>query len=52
MNRTMPDFQMPATNPDAVLSTLRASHICLRVPDYAACKTWFMDKLDFRLVVE
>lgn len=48
----MPDFNMPKTNPNAEFSTLRASHFCLRVPDYTVSKTWFIDKLDFRLVVE
>ncbi|MCP4381518.1 MAG: VOC family protein [Hyphomicrobiales bacterium] len=48
----MPDFQMPAKDADARFSSLRSSHACLRVPDYEASKSWFMDRLDFRLVVE
>jgi len=48
----MPNFTMPARNPAAPLATLRASHFCLRVPDYAKAKQWFIDKLDFRLVHE
>lgn len=48
----MPNFSMPPTNPSAPLATLRASHFCLRVPDYAEAKQWFIDKLDFRVVHE
>ncbi len=48
----MPNFTMPPTDPSAPLATLRASHFCLRVPDYGEAKQWFMEKLDFRVVHE
>lgn len=48
----MPTFTLPEMNPDAQFSSLRASHVCLRVPDYEVSKAWFLKKLDFRLVVE
>lgn len=48
----MPNFTLPKMNTDATFSSLRASHTCLRVPDYEMSKSWFLEKLDFRLVVE
>ncbi len=48
----MPNFVMPPTNPTAPLAALRASHFCLRVPEFAEAKQWFIDKLDFRVVHE
>lgn len=48
----MPAFTMPSTRPDATFGTLRASHICLRVPDYGAAKSWYCGTLDFRVVHE
>ena len=48
----MPNFTMPAQNPSAPFASFRASHFCLRVPDYAAAKQWLIDKLDFRVVHE
>ena len=48
----MPKFAMPPTNPSAPFTTFRASHFCLRVPDYAEARQWFIDKLDFRVVHE
>lgn len=48
----MPNFSMPPTSPSAPLATLKASHFCLRVPDYSNAKQWFIDKLDFRVVHE
>lgn len=43
---------MPAKNPSATFANFRASHFCLRVPDYGAGKQWLVDKLDFRVVHE
>ena len=48
----MPGFSMPDRNPSATFSPMMGSHFCLRVPDYEAGKAWFMEKLDFRFVVE
>jgi lactoylglutathione lyase/glyoxylase I family protein len=48
----MDSFTLPERNSQARLAALRASHVCLRVPDYDAEKTWFLDKLDFRVVHE
>lgn len=48
----MPDFSMPLTNTQSAFATLRGNHVCFRVPDYEASKQWFIEKLDFRPVVE
>jgi len=45
-------FALPARNPDAGLASMKASLFCLRVPEYEVAKNWFIDKLDFRLVIE
>ncbi len=47
-----PNFTLPKKNSNAIFSQLTASHVCLRVPDYEASKAWFLEKLDFRLVIE
>lgn len=46
----MPNFTMPKKNSTAHFSTLKASHVCIRIPDYEQSKNWFLEKLDFRLV--
>ena len=48
----MPDFSMPATSPWSALSSLRTNHVCFRVTNYEVSKRWFMEKLDFRQVIE
>src|SRR5882672_1001288 len=32
--------------------TMRGDHVAVRVPDFEACKRWFLEKLDFRVVHE
>jgi glyoxylase I family protein len=48
----MTAFQLPPKSPDAMFADFRHAHVCLRVPDYEAAKSWFVDKLDFRVVHE
>ncbi len=48
----MTAFTMPPTRREATFGSLRASHICLRVPDYDEAKAWYCDTLDFRVVHE
>lgn len=48
----MSNFTMPPKNPNAPFATFRASHFCVRVPDYQEARQWFIEKLDFRVVHE
>jgi catechol 2,3-dioxygenase-like lactoylglutathione lyase family enzyme len=48
----MPDFSMPPLKSSSALSSVRTNHVCFRVSDYDASKRWYMEKLDFRLVIE
>lgn len=48
----MTAFHLPPKSPDATFADFRHAHVCLRVPDYEAAKSWFVDKLDFRVVHE
>ena len=48
----MSAFHLPPKSPGATFAAFRHSHVCLRVPDYGAAKSWFVDKLDFRVVHE
>ena len=40
----------PPRNPSAALAALRGNHVGMRVPDFDASVTWFIEKLDFRVV--
>src|SRR5262245_48827121 len=48
----MPMPAMPAKNTTSPFSSIRGSHIGLRVPDFEASKRWFVEKLDFRVLHE
>ncbi len=48
----MTAFHLPPKSPDATFADFRHSHVCLRVPDYEAARSWFVEKLDFRVVHE
>jgi glyoxylase I family protein len=48
----MPMPAMPAKNAASPFSSIKGSHIALRVPDFEASKRWFMEKLDFRVIHE
>lgn len=37
-------------NTASPLSSLKADHMALRVPDFEAAKNWLCDKLDFRVI--
>jgi lactoylglutathione lyase/glyoxylase I family protein len=43
---------MPPRNTSSALSTLRTNHAAFRVSDYEMSKGWFVEKLDFRIVIE
>ncbi|TFW19385.1 VOC family protein [Duganella callida] len=43
---------LPAKNPSSPLAALSGHHVGIRVPDFAASKQWFIEKLDFRVVHE
>ncbi|QND59664.1 VOC family protein [Mesorhizobium huakuii] len=48
----MTDFPMPAKNTASVFANMRGHHVALRVPNYEIAKSWYVDKLDFRVVRE
>ena len=35
-----------------VLASVKLGHVAVRVPDFEASKRWFVEKLDFRVVIE
>jgi lactoylglutathione lyase/glyoxylase I family protein len=45
-------IKIPAKNPQSVLSSLKGTHVALRVPNFEASKNWYIEKLDFRVVHE
>ncbi|MEY4511881.1 MAG: hypothetical protein RLZZ450_4003 [Pseudomonadota bacterium] len=44
--------QLPAPRADSPFASMRGHHVAVRVPDFAASKRWFVEKLDFRVVHE
>jgi len=48
----MPNFNLPARNTASAFATMRGHHVALRVPDFAVAKSFYVDKLDFRVVHE
>lgn len=48
----MTDFPIPAKNTSSVFANMRGHHVALRVPNYEIAKSWYVDKLDFRVVHE
>jgi glyoxylase I family protein len=45
-------IKTPAKNTQSVFSSLKGTHIALRVPDFEKSKNWYIEKLDFRVVHE
>jgi len=43
---------VPATNANSPFASMKGHHVGIRVPDFAASKRWFIEKLDFRVVHE
>jgi glyoxylase I family protein len=48
----MPMPPMPAENDATPFASMRSDHVAVRIPDVAAGKRWFVEKLDFRVVHE
>ncbi len=44
--------QLPAPRVDSPFASMRGHHVAVRVPDFAAGKRWFVEKLDFRVIHE
>jgi len=42
--------QLPVRNETSPLTSMRGHHVALRVPDFGVELSWFLEKLDFRLV--
>jgi lactoylglutathione lyase/glyoxylase I family protein len=49
---TMTALKAPAKNPKSPFACMKGNHIAFRVPDFAASKAWFVEKLDFRVIHE
>ncbi|CDX32735.1 Glyoxalase/bleomycin resistance protein/dioxygenase [Mesorhizobium sp. ORS 3359] len=48
----MANFQLPARNTRSTFADMRGHHVALRVSDFAKAKSWYTEKLDFRVVHE
>jgi catechol 2,3-dioxygenase-like lactoylglutathione lyase family enzyme len=48
----MPMPPLPPKNAKSAFSSIRGSHVGIRVPDFQASKKWFVEKLDFRVLHE
>ena len=48
----MPLEQLPSTNFRSPFASLTGNHVAVRVPDLEEAKRWYIEKLDFRLVIE
>ena len=48
----MAEFPIPAKNTVSAFANMRGHHVALRVADYEVAKSWYVDKLDFRVVHE
>jgi len=48
----MPMPAHPPRNPDSPFASFGGHHVGVRVPDYAAAKAWYTEKLDFRVLQE
>ncbi|PJJ60927.1 VOC family protein [Hymenobacter chitinivorans] len=48
----MNNIQLPPKNPAGGTGRLRAAHVGLRTPDYAATLRWYTQKLGFRILKE
>jgi len=43
---------IPARNEKSPFASMKGHHVAVRVPDFAAAKRWYTEKLDFRVVHE
>jgi catechol 2,3-dioxygenase-like lactoylglutathione lyase family enzyme len=43
---------IPARNERSPFASMKGHHVAVRVPDFAAAKDWYVEKLDFRVVHE
>ena len=43
---------IPSRNENSPFASMRGHHVAVRVPDFAAAKRWYVEKLDFRVVHE
>jgi catechol 2,3-dioxygenase-like lactoylglutathione lyase family enzyme len=48
----MPVIHIPARNERSPFASMKGHHVAVRVPDFAAAKRWYVEKLDFRVVHE
>ena len=48
----MADFNLPARNTTSPFSAMKGHHVALRVPDFAKAKSWYLEKLDWRVIHE
>src|SRR5215470_8807656 len=48
----MPVINIPARNENSPFASMKGHHVAVRVPDFAAAKKWYVEKLDFRVVHE
>ena len=48
----MADFALPAKNTESAFAGMRGHHVALRVPDFELARSWYVEKLDFRVVHE
>ncbi len=48
----MADFIPPAHNTASPFADMRGHHVAIRTPDLETAKTWYVEKLDFRVVAE
>ena len=44
--------QLPAKNSASPFASMKGHHVAVRVPDFAAAKRWYVEKLDFRVIHE
>ena len=43
---------IPARNEKSPFASMKGHHVAVRVPDFAAARRWYVEKLDFRVVHE
>jgi len=43
---------LPPRNTASPFASMKGHHVAVRVPDFAAAKRWYTEKLDFRVVHE
>jgi len=43
---------LPPQNPLSPFASMKGHHVAVRVPNFAAAKKWYVEKLDFRVIHE